>query len=287
MNVNFLGAYSPVFDYREREKSNNYSWGQSSVLVKVPHVQCMCMWKMQNQGDICKEKPNKYKSLCKNRGKGHILVGKQTKSICANEKSEWKQNNGVKLKQRLHLLVGGTEWQRFNCVHSETGTAVRLYKDEDLRWLIVSPYLGHGSAVTKRHCSQSPCLCGQIIRMFLHANTERDWESHQIKQCHHGDSVWSCCCCKKAEWTDLSPHFVLWYSFSVGCLCLCQCWQAQFHSRPWLSFVPRRLLESIKALHCRTYCPQSSAVWIQTSLDVEGNWKVGFLGKRRKYVGKL
>ena len=193
------------------------------------------------------------------------------------------KNNGVKLKQRQHLLVCGTEWQRFDCVQKGGGTAVWLYKDGTLRSSIVSPYLGHGSVLTKHHYSPSPCSCGQIMRMFSQANRETDWESHQIKQCHCAASVWSCCC-RKAEWMDLSPRFVWWYSFSVGCLCLCQCWQAQFHSRPWLDFLPKLLLESIKALHCRTYCPRPSAVHIQTSLDLMGYWKPSGISGRMERV---
>lgn len=87
----------------------------------------------------------------------------------------------------------------------------------------------------------------------------------------YSQCLWSCCC--EAEWMDLSPCFVWWYSFSVGCLCLCQCWQAQFRSRPWLNFLPKLLLESIKALHWRTYCPRPSAVCSQTALVLMGYWK--------------
>lgn len=228
----------------------------------------------------CKKKKRKRK---KEENYAASLETKQ-KSICAKEeKSLWRPNNGVKLKQRQHLLVCGTEWQRFDCVQRGGGTAVWLYKDETVRSSIVSPYLGHGSVLTKRHYSPSPCSCGQIMRMFSQANRETDWESHQIKQCHCGTSVWSCCC-SKAEWMDLSPHFVWWYSFSVGCLCLCQCWQARFHSRPWLDFLPKLLLESIKVLHCRTYCPRPSAVRIQTSPDLMGYWKPSGISGRVEEV---
>lgn len=206
--------------------------------------------------------------LFKNEENGAARSGTEQKSICAREeKSLWTPNNGATLKQRPRLLVCGTEWQRFDCVRRGGGTAVWLYKDKTLRSSIVSPYLGHGSVLTKHHYSPSPCLYGQIMRMLSQPNREADWESHHIKQCHCRAGV-SGFCCRKPEWMDLSQHFVWWYSFSVGCLCLCQCWQAQFHSQPWPDFLPKLLLESIKTLHCRTYHPRPSAVRIQIFLDL-------------------
>lgn len=172
-------------------------------------------------------------SLFKQKEKNYTawLERKQT-SVCAKEeKSLWRQNNGVKLKQRGCLLVCGTEWQRFDCVRRGGGTAVWLYQDETLRSSIVSPYLGHGSVLTKRHYSSSPCSCGQIMRMFSWEKQRiRLRESHQIKTMSLWKPVFGVAAVGTAEWMDLSPRFVCRYCFSVGCLCLCQCWQARFHS---------------------------------------------------------
>lgn len=52
------------------------------------------------------------------------------------------------------------------CMEGRGGTAVWLYEDKSLRSSIVSPYLGHGSVLTKHHYSPSPCLYGHIMRMF-------------------------------------------------------------------------------------------------------------------------
>lgn len=56
----------------------------------------------------------------------------------------------------------------------EGGTAVWLHKDEARRSSIVTSYLGPGSALTKRHYSQSPCSHGPTMRMFSQAEGETD-----------------------------------------------------------------------------------------------------------------
>lgn len=193
-------------------------------------------------GSVCLHKERKEKSNMSEHHCSKLEKKPKQKSICAKEeKSLWRQNNGVKLKQRQRLLVCGTEWQRFDCVQKGGGTAVWLYKDETLRSSIVSPYLGHGSVLTKHHSSPSPCSCGQIMRMFLQANRETDWESHQIKQCHCGASVWSCCC-REAEWMDLSPHFVWWYSFFLWVVCA-------FANVDGLGFIP-----GLGSTFCQSFC---------------------------------
>lgn len=73
---------------------------------------------------------------------------------------------------------------------------------------------------------------------------------------------------RQNEWICLCTLFgEAVFFFSVSCLCLCQCWQAQFHSQPWLDSLPKLLLESIKALRCRTYYLRPSTLRILTPLD--------------------
>lgn len=218
----------------------------------------------RGSGSLHKGKKIKYEwtsLFIKQKRKVRSLVGNQTKKLlCQRREIFMKTKQWCQAKTKA-VFIGLWHWtaEVWLCTEGR-GTAVWPHKDEMLRSSIVSPYLGHGSVLTKHHYLLSPCLCGQIMRMFSYANRETDWESHQIKQCHCGASVWSFCC-RKAKWMDLSLHFVWWnrffFLFSVGCLCLCQCRQAQFHSQPWLDFLPKLLLESIKALHCRTYCPDS------------------------------
>lgn len=161
------------------------------------------------------------------------------------------------------------------------GTAVWLSKDETLRSSIVSPYLGMDqiwqSTIIRRHLAQH----GQIMRMFSQANRD-----NRLRESPHKTMLLWSFCCRKPEWMDLSVHFVWWwvFFFPVGCLCVCQCWQAQFHSRPWLDFVPKLLLESIKTLHCRTYQPRPSVDISGLLWDIEKKTQVGFLGEGKKYV---
>lgn len=82
-------------------------------------------------------------------------------------------------------------------------------------------------------------------------------------------SVWVSVVGGQNEWICLN---ILCGDAVFLCFCLCQCWQAQFHSRPWLVVLPRFLLESIKVWLCWTHCSGPSAASIQTVLDLMGCW---------------
>lgn len=222
----------------------------------------------RGSGSLHKGKKIKYEwtsLFIKQKRKVRSLVGNQTKKLlCQRREIFMKTKQWCQAKTKA-VFIGLWHWtaEVWLCTEGR-GTAVWPHKVEMLRSSIVSPYLGHGSVLTKHHYLLSPCLCGQIMRMFSYANRETDWESHQIKQCHCGASVWSFCC-RKAKWMDLSLHFVWWnrfFFFFLWVVCV-------FANVDRLSFIP-----SLGSTFCQSFCwsllkrcTAGPIARIQTSLD--------------------
>lgn len=96
----------------------------------------------------------------------------ETKTIlCQRRRVWWRRHNGVTLEQRPSFIILW-HWMAAIWLCTEgrgrrgggRETAVWLYQDQTLRSSLSGPYLGHGSVLTKRLYSLSPCSCDHIMR---------------------------------------------------------------------------------------------------------------------------
>lgn len=240
---------------------------ESVVLVCIVNIHSHQLWGVHVQ----REEENQISAniiVPQTDGKTTQLVWKpnskafvpKTRNVCE------KQNNGVRLKQRQRLLVCGAERQR-------TWLCAERWGNSCVAWWRRGAEILHCQSIPwariRVFFDKAPLFGVTLLGWTENADAFKGQQRSRLREPSNKTTVeplfWVSVVGRQNEWICRhtlcrdTVFFVVVVSFPVGCLCLCQCWQTQFRSRPWLKFLPELLLESNKVLHCRTDCPRSSA----------------------------